>query len=225
MGRPRAERGADTFGTHYSEFEVEIGALPGTRAAAHPARDPRDALGRARDAVSRRDLRGQHLPDRTHRGDHHRLCRRRSSINLYGTDLDAARPRCAGGRGRVGGRARRARRPAAGAAGHAGARRSGCATSGWPRWGLQPLAVLRGDPGRLRGRARSAQVYRRQPRGRSGGGARRRESRNERDAGRRPAAARPPTGGCVRAARRRRRRASPAGATRSCTPAAAACRR
>ena len=46
----RAENGADTFGTHYSEFEVEIGALPGEEQAR--------ILEEIREVLSRQDFLG-----------------------------------------------------------------------------------------------------------------------------------------------------------------------
>ncbi len=55
------------------------------RAGAHSARDPRDLVGTARRRIRWCCVRGQHVPDRAHRGDHRRVSPRRSSSTCMAT--------------------------------------------------------------------------------------------------------------------------------------------
>ena len=169
----RAPNGADTFGTHYSEFEVEIGALRG-KEQARILREIRETLsGERGGAVSRRDLRREHVPDRAHRGDHHRL-RRAAGDQPVRHRSRSARPRCAGGGGGASPacparatcrcRRRRVRRSSP----------SGCVRSALAALGLAPLAVLEAIQAAYDGAHVGAGVPG-QPRGRPGGRARRRE--------------------------------------------------
>ena len=100
----RAQNGADTFGTHYSEFEVEIGTLSGERTGTHPASDPRTLTGiRASSAVAA-------TPASTSRINTFLTERIEETIsgfaapmvvNIYGQPR-CARPRCSGSRRRAG---------------------------------------------------------------------------------------------------------------------------
>ena len=153
----RAPGGADTFGTHYSEFEVEIGALPG--------KEQQRILREIRETLS--GQRGYQFPGVTFAVNTFLTERIEETItgfaaplvvNLYGTDLDLLD--------------RDAQAVAAALAGVPGARDVQLqAPPGTPQLtirlrherlaALGPAAARRpgGDPGRLWRRARSGQIY------------------------------------------------------------------
>ena len=134
----RAPNGADTFGTHYSEFEVEIGALPGSEQQ-RILREIRATLSGERGGV---------FPGVTFAVNTFLTERIEETItgfaaplavNLYGTLARCARPRCAAVAVALSRRARRARCASAGAAWHAaahGAPAAGpcCRAGVWCRW-------------------------------------------------------------------------------------------
>ena len=128
----RSKNGADTFGTHYSEFEVEIGPLPGKEQVRILQEIRATLAGQRGGAFPGVTFAVNTFPDRAHRGNHHRIrgTLRGESLRLVAR---SAGSRCAGdcrGAGRSAGRARRAD---PGPAGRAAAVDPPAPRARWPR--------------------------------------------------------------------------------------------